>query len=110
MQCQKCKKECMESELTNGYCYNCYQKYKDNITELKNIKNPIATKIKTASSAIKISGYIGALLLLFALVYYYGFFIGIVWSISEAFIIFITTTLLDGFSEIIQLLQNIKDK
>lgn len=110
MQCKKCKKECMESELTNGYCYDCYQKYKNDITELKNIENPVATKVKTASSVIKIIGYIGTVIILLALVFAYGFLTGIIGGILEAFAIFIITTLLDGFAEIIQLLQNIKDK
>lgn len=110
MQCKKCKNECMESELTNGYCYECSQKYKDDIAELKNTENPISTKIKTASSIIKIIGYIGTIIVLLALIFAYGFLIGITGGILEAFVIFITTTLLDGFAEIIQLLQNIKDK
>lgn len=110
MQCKKCKKECMESELTNGYCYECYQKYKNDVIELKNIENSIATAIKKASTIIKIIGYIVTSILLFALIYTYGFFIGIISALIEAFIIFITTILLDGFAEIIQLLENIKNK
>lgn len=31
MQCQKCKKECLESELTNGICKECMSKTKNNI-------------------------------------------------------------------------------
>lgn len=31
MQCQKCKKECLESELTNGICKECISKTKNNI-------------------------------------------------------------------------------
>lgn len=110
MQCKKCKKECMESELTNGYCYECYQKYKNDVIELKNIENPIATAIKKASTIIKIFGYIGTAILLFALIYIYGFFIGFISALIEAFIIFVITILLDGFAEIIQLLENIKNK
>ena len=110
MNCKKCKKECMESELTNGYCYECYQKYKNNIVELKNIENPIATTIKKASTVLKIIGYIGTAILLFALIYTYGFLIGCISALIEVFIVFVTTILLDGFAEIIQLLDNIKNK
>lgn len=110
MQCKKCKKECMESELTNGYCYECYQKYKNDVIELKNVENHVATTIKRASTIIKIIGYIGTVILLFAFIYTYGFFIGFTFALIEVFIIFITSILLDGFSEIIQLLENIKNK
>lgn len=110
MQCKKCKKECMESELTNGYCYNCYQDCKGNIEELKTITNETASKIKKTSNVIKILGYIGSLILLFLYIYIYNFTTGLIAGILTAFSIFITTILLDGFAEIIQLLENIKNK
>lgn len=114
MHCKECCRDITEEEnkLYDGYCKKCYKINQDYLRETENSDgvNQVSSTIKTISTVLKILGYIGAFLLLFALIYYYGFFIGIVWSISEAFIIFITTTLLDGFSEIIQLLQNIKDK
>lgn len=110
MKCKKCKKECMESELTNGYCYSCYQESKGNIEELKTIKNDTAEKIKKTSNVIKILGYIGSLILLFLFIYLYNFTNGLIVGILTAFSIFITTILLDGFAEIIQLLENIKNK
>ena len=30
MQCKKCGKECMESELANGYCSDCIKNMKKN--------------------------------------------------------------------------------
>ena len=31
MQCKKCGKECMESELANGYCSDCIKKYEEKL-------------------------------------------------------------------------------
>ena len=47
MKCEKCKKECSESELIEGYCYECRNKYKDdeynkNNSELSEIINKIS--------------------------------------------------------------------
>lgn len=39
MKCKRCKKECMESELTDGFCTECYGKYDNNeITKEANIQ------------------------------------------------------------------------
>lgn len=110
MKCKRCKKECMESELNNGYCYECYQKYKDDITELKNVNNEVADTIKKISKIIKILGYLGSVILLFVYIYVFSFLSGIIFTILEVFTIIVATTLLDGFAEIIQLLENIKNK
>ena len=34
MQCKKCGKECIESELTNGFCSDCIEKYGQNSQEI----------------------------------------------------------------------------
>ena len=38
MKCKRCKKECMESELTDGFCTECYGKYDDRATREINIQ------------------------------------------------------------------------
>lgn len=110
MQCKKCKKECMESELTNCYCQTCWEKYKDNPTELKNIKNPTATTIRNLSTFVRIIGCIVTAILLFVIAYSYDIIIALIVAIVEVFTLFVVAILLDGFAEIIQLLENLNNK
>lgn len=110
MQCKKCRKECMESELINGCCNDCWEKYKNNPSELKNVKNYTAAVIKRASTIIRIIGYLATVILFFAITSAYNFLIALAFAITEAFAIFIITILLDGFAEIIQLLENLNNK
>ena len=46
----------------------------------------------------------------FIFIYLYNFTNGLIVGILTAFVIFVITILLDGFAEIIQLLENIKNK
>ena len=59
MECKKCKKECLETELKDGFCGDCYKKYNGNITKLKTSKNAVAQYLKNWAIA---SIIIGALL------------------------------------------------
>lgn len=103
MKCKRCKKECMESELNNGYCFECYNKYKNDITELKNIKNSVAEDFKKWSICCII---LGIVLVIIAIIEKYGFFaiLSIVATVS------VITALLRAVAEIIQLLEDIKNK
>lgn len=103
MQCKRCKKECMESELTDGFCLECYKKCKNNITELKNIKNSIAEYFKKWSICCIIFGIV---LVIIAIIENYGFFA--ILSIVAA--VAVITALLRAIAEIIQLLEDIKNK
>lgn len=103
MRCKRCKKECMESELTDGYCFECYSKYKNNITELKNIKNSVAEYFKKWSICCIVFGII---LIIIAIIENYGFLI----ILSIVATVAVVTTLLRAVSEIIQLLEDIKNK
>lgn len=103
MKCKRCKKECLESELTNGFCSECYKKYGNDVTELKNIKNPIARYFETWTTCCII---VGIILVIIAVIEEYGFLtiLGIASSVA------VIAMLLRAIAEIIQLLEDIKNK
>lgn len=114
MNCKECCRDITEEEskLYDGYCKKCYKINQDYLreNESSNGVNPVSDTIKTISTILKVIGYIGTAVLLFSIIYLLGFLTGIISAFAEAFIIFIITTLLDGFAEIIQLLEDIKNK
>lgn len=103
MECKRCKKVCMESELTNGFCSECFQKYKGDIYKLKNIKNPIANYFKKWAICAIVVGVIIAVL---AIISSYGI-LTVLTTISISLII---SAILRAIAEIIQLLEDIKNK
>lgn len=121
MKCVRCKKECLNDELINGYCYDC-RKYlgvdEKNISSLKynsDVTNEVGSKISVASSIIKYSGMVSSVI--GAIVYICEFkdsAFGVVLAIVLGFIGIIVSyfigLLLDGLAEILNLLENIKNK
>lgn len=103
MKCKRCKKECMESELKDGYCFECYSKYKNNIAELKSIKNSVAEYFKKWSICCII---LGIILVIISIIQEYGFFA----IVSIIATVAVVTALLRAVAEIIQLLEDIKNK
>ncbi len=101
MECKKCKKECMENELFNGFCNECRKKY--NIKELNNIENPIAKYFKIWCFIAIIVGILLGIICIFA---NYGIFISLL-CISASLAL---SSFLRAIAEIIQLLENIKNK
>lgn len=103
MECKKCKKECMESELIDGFCSNCIEKYKNNKEELNKIENRIGKKLRIVSIVIVV------------LFVFYGLILIIVDKDTILAISLIISSLFLGFftralAEIIQLLEDIKNK
>ena len=96
MECKKCKKECLETELKDGFCGDCYNKYNGNITKLKTSKNAGAIASIIVGSLLGIIDFVanGSFLLLICIIL--GFLV--------------TAGLLRACSEIIQLLEDIKNK
>lgn len=103
MECKKCKKECIKSEITNGFCIECFQKYNGNISSLKKIDNNIANYFKKWSICAIVAGVILALL---SIVASYG----ILTILSIILITLVISAFLRAIAEIIQLLEDIKNK
>lgn len=103
MQCKKCKKECLESELKNGYCSECFKKYSGDIDKLKITNNSISKFFRVGSVMIIILGIFLGIISFSA---NYGIFI----SLSCAFTMFVFSAFLIAIAEIIQLLEDIKNK
>lgn len=103
MQCKKCGKECMESELTNGYCSDCIEKYRENSEEIHNIGNHLANTYRILMGIVILIGIIFTILV-----------ISISGSILSGILVIIATALMTLFfrtiSEILQLLEDIKNK
>lgn len=116
MQCQKCKKEYPDEELMNGICFDCFENNQKEQSKLKNYKmspieekhpyyqqNPIANYFKTWAVLVIIvgifcSGYI--------FIHFENIILGIISFSSFA----VTGSLLIAVAEIIQLLEDIKNK
>lgn len=103
MECKKCKKECIESELKQGYCLDCFERYNGNIEKLKNTENSTAKFFKVVSIAIII---LGIILGIIAFTANFGIFIALTCSFS----LIIFSVFLIAIAEIIQLLEDIKNK
>lgn len=118
MKCSNCKKECMESELENGLCYECVENYKkkNNISNpsitLKSqiIKNNIAQKYKSIIHIMWFLGYgLSIILAITGIVNdepWLGITIGLIGFIITSY----STLSLEAKAEIIQLLEDIKNK
>lgn len=103
MECKKCKKSCMDSELINGFCEECRIKYKDNTEQLYNCKNSIANSFKIWASCSIAAGIILAII---CFIFSAGVAISVIWIIAALVI----SALLRAVAEIIQLLEDIKNK
>ncbi len=103
MKCKKCGRDCLEEEIIEGYCLECVKKHKNNFEELKVKENKIAEIYRLLAVIILGSGIFISLVILTS-------------NISDEYAIkaFIITVgwflLLIGFAEIIQLLEDIKNK
>lgn len=103
MECKKCRKECLETELKEGFCVDCYKRYDGNITKLKTSKNVVAQYLKNWAMASIVVGMLLAII---------GFianesFLSVICIILGSLI---AAGLLRAGSEIIQLLEDIKNK
>lgn len=120
MKCVRCKKECLSDELINGYCYEC-RKYlgvdEKNVSSLKyqDVKNDVGQKISITCLFIKYGGI--ALSTIGALVYIYEFrdnfldvILGIIAGLFGISTSYFIGLLLEALAEIINLLQNIRNK
>ena len=101
MKCKKCGKECMESELVNGFCSDCIKQYGENSQELKSIDNRIANIFKILVFIIALIGIILAI---------WGFTINIFTGILVLISTFLIALMFRAIAEIIQLLEDIKNK
>ena len=134
MKCEKCKKVCMESELINGYCYECRNKYKEesyskNDGELSEVinkiakenqnenlkynittENPTAKKLKLIINATWVLSIIFALISGIVLIIQEQVVTGIIIMIALPFSAWLSTVVLESFKEIITLLQDLKNK
>lgn len=103
MQCKKCGKECMESELRNGFCKDCIEKYGENSNEIHSIGNHLANTYRILIGVVILIGIILTILVL-----------AMTGSIFAGILVIITTALMTLFfrtiSEILQLLEDIKNK
>ena len=101
MKCIKCKKDCLESELENGLCYECRNKYRiiDNVDTV----NFVAQGFKIFSI---IEVFIGIILSIILLVNDYDIIYTII-CIAASIIVFAFSR---AIAEIIQLLEDIKNK
>ncbi len=101
MQCKKCGKECIESELTNGYCSDCVKKYGLNSQEIHHKRNQVSYVISGFFIAVIVIGCIASIF-------------GLMANIVSGILIFVGTFVLAislrAVSEIIQLLEDIKNK
>lgn len=106
MQCLNCKKECMESELTNGLCNECAKKYGNTIIT----KNKVAQKYKSIIHVIWILGY-GLSILLFIIgainnELLTGIIVGLILAVSTWY----GSLSLEYKAGVLQLLEDIKNK
>ncbi len=101
MQCKKCGKECMESELKNGFCEECLKKYGKNPQELKLVNNNIANTLKILVYIIIIIGIILAIV---------SCTINLIYGILIFVSALLSALFLRALAEIIQLLEDIKNK
>ncbi len=72
--------------------------------------NIISSKIFTISLILKWLGYLASIIVFIFSVINNQIVIGLLYGLISALLTFITTTFLDGFAEIIQLLEDIKNK
>lgn len=103
MECKRCRKICIESELKEGFCLECYETFKGNISVLKIKDNSVAKFFKIISIVIII---LGVLLGIIAFATNFGIFI----ALTCAFSLIIFSVFLIAIAEIIQLLEDIKNK
>ncbi len=101
MKCKKCGKECMENELVNGFCKECIDKYGENSEELRDVENRIARIIKILVGIIIVLGIICMII---------SFSYDIIYTVIIILSTFISALLLRAIAEIIQLLEDIKNK
>ena len=97
MQCKKCGKECMESELTDGYCSDCVV----NSNKLSNKENSLARAIKMSVAFIIFLGCLSGLIAVIN-----NWVVGISIFIATLVVAFSLRVI----AEIIQLLEDIKNK
>ena len=108
MRCKRCKMECLNEELTNGYCSTCAESFEETennksySTEYES-SNKIATFIEIISAIFFI---IGGFAIIISIPAKFGIMLGIICFLSCSFV----AILLRGFAEIIQLLEDIKNK
>ena len=103
MQCKKCGKECIESELTNGFCSDCIEKYGQNSQEIYYKENHLANTYRILIGVVVL---IGIILTIMVLAMTGGIFYGILVVISSALMVLFFRTI----AEILQLLEDIKNK
>ena len=102
MNCVRCKKNCLESELVDGLCYECRNRYKSSSGVFEG-NNLVAQAFKAWCFAALIVGIILSIILF---VNDYGLLLTIV-CISSSLVVFL---FLRAIAEIIQLLEDIKNK
>lgn len=101
MRCKRCKMECSENELVNGLCETC-QEFAKNESSKKRIINKVADNLGLWKILFWLIGLLACIYLISVNLIAYG----IIALVSNIFI----ATLLGGFAEIIQLLEDIKNK
>lgn len=97
-QCKNCCRNITEEEskLYNGYCQKCYEDSNDNC------ENGVASKIKSIAILIGVIGIICAFFVIFSS--------NIILAVIIAVISIVIAIFIFGYGEIIQLLEDIKNK
>lgn len=103
MLCKKCKKECIESEIIDGFCLECYNKNHGDMSKLKSIKNEMAEYFKKWAVCTIIAGIIMGVLSMIASY-------GILTILTILLVSAVIGAILRAIAEIIQLLEDIKNK
>jgi uncharacterized protein YacL len=116
MKCLRCKKECLESELIDGFCYDCVHSTNSTInpqthTLDDSVENEYSRKINIFVNIYRSCGII--ICLLFSFIYAIEA-TAVIEAILIAFIviaiILITSFFIEALGVIIQLLEDIKNK
>ena len=115
MECSKCGTT--KDVNFMGMCEKCYKQSlgvnteENKGTDYKYSFNEVADKFTLVGTIIKILGYLSAIIIGIATIAQGGeFWIGVVSIIIIAIGVFISSLFYDGIAEIINLLQDIKDK
>jgi hypothetical protein len=95
--------ECLESELVDGYCSECRENCKNNIGELQYVENKVANRLKIWELLFFFVGILSFVILMVLN-------IGVIYAIVSLCSSIFFSTLLGGFAEVIQLLEDIKNK
>ena len=112
MECKECCREISEedSKKYKGYCKSCYrEKYNSNNDDIKDT-NPLVDKLNIIVKLLHIIGYILFIIIGIILFINEEFLYGFIIIIGGIILTLLSTIFLEVSAEIIQLLEDIKNK